>query len=105
MKKIINGLRYDTETATEVTVLRSGEDDKDDEYFTEALYKTQKGAWFIVGNGGIDSKYGLLEEMTGLVMDMDLILPLTEDEVMARLEEHNEVELLEEHFGDRIDDA
>jgi len=87
--------------------LRFGEDDKgdkDDKYFTEALYKTQNGAWFIVGNGRPDSKYGLMDE-SGLIMDMDLLLPLTEDEVMARLEEHNEVELLEEHFGDRIDDA
>lgn len=57
MKRIIDGKKYDTETAEQVgeyEYRRRG----DFSWYCEALYRTQKGAWFLTGEGGACSKYG-----------------------------------------------
>lgn len=56
MKKIICKVEYDTEKATLVKKVASGNFGESDGY-EEALYQTDKGAYFLYVNGGADSKY------------------------------------------------
>ena len=56
MKKIICKVEYDTENATLLKKVTSGNFGESDGY-EEALYQTDKGAYFLYVNGGADSKY------------------------------------------------
>ena len=56
MKKTICKVEYDTENATLVKKVTSGNFGESDGY-EEALYQTDKGAYFLYVNGGADSKY------------------------------------------------
>ncbi len=51
MKRIINGLRYDTETATKLADWDNGIYGNDFKACEESLYKTKNGAYFIAGQG------------------------------------------------------
>ena len=104
MKKVINGKRYDTETATKVA------DDSysnygDFGYWSEEIYRTKRGNWFLVGEGGAMSPYaravGQNETRGGSV-----IIPFTKKEALAWLEAHTEdSEAYEEYFTDMLEDA
>lgn len=61
MKKIINGKRYDTDTATLIGSAGYGYPG-DFEYWEENLYRKKTGEFFIHGKGGAMSKYS---RMTG----------------------------------------
>lgn len=56
MKAIIEGKRYNTETATEIAYYSWGSY-SDFEHVEETLYRTENGAWFLVGGGGPKSTY------------------------------------------------
>ena len=93
MKKIINGKRYDTETATKVA------DDSysnygDFGYWSEEIYRTQKGNWFLRGEGGDETRDG------------SVIIPFTKKEALAWLEAHtSDSEAYKEYFADVVEDA
>ena len=57
MKKIINGKRYDTETATEIGLGESMCGYTDFNWFTERLYRTKAGQFFLAGEGGPMSRW------------------------------------------------
>ena len=103
MISIINGKRYNTETATEVASYSQGYA-SDFGHFQETLYKTTKGAWFMYGEGGAMSRYsesyGQGERGPG-----SRVVVMTPDEVRSWLESHDEVDNLEEYFGDSLEDA
>jgi hypothetical protein len=52
MKRIIDGKRYDTDTATRVACAESSCYRSDFHYWSEDLYRTPRGRWFIHGEGG-----------------------------------------------------
>jgi hypothetical protein len=53
MKAVVNGKTYNTETATEICELPCNAQGRGDFHWHEtALYRTQKGAFFIAGSGG-----------------------------------------------------
>lgn len=56
MKKIINRVTYNTETALEIGRMACGTFG-DPAGYEEVLYQTKKGAFFIYANGGENSKY------------------------------------------------
>lgn len=56
MKAIINGKRYNTETATEVASDGYGLPN-DFRSWEEVLYLTPRGNWFLWGKGGPMTKY------------------------------------------------
>ncbi len=56
MKKIINRVTYNTETAIEIGRMSSGTFG-DPTGYEEILYQTKKGAFFVYANGGAESKY------------------------------------------------
>ncbi len=103
MKAIIEGLRYDTEKATEVASANSGHHSQDPVWWEETLYKTRKGNWFLHGEGGARSKYG---ETSGQYCNPgSRILPLTDEDAFEWMERHGEVDALETLMGEEIEDA
>lgn len=100
MKRIINGKRYDTETAeliAEHSHLYAGDLGR----FEEALYRTKNGAWFLAGEGGPASKYARHEGNESL--SSKGLRVLTPEHAQAWLEARGELEALERFF--HVEDA
>lgn len=57
MKKIINGKRYDTDTAREMASASSPEGRSDFHWWEETLYRKNTGEFFLFGQGGPASRY------------------------------------------------
>ena len=57
MRKVIDGHRYDTDTARLVGSWESGEDTGDLHYVSETLYRTKAGLYFVHGEGGARTQY------------------------------------------------
>lgn len=57
MRKIINGKKYDTDTAKEIGSRFSGESYRDFSYVEETLYRKRNGEFFLYGSGGPASRY------------------------------------------------
>lgn len=102
MKKIIDGKRFDTDTAEFIDSYSFGRGTF--QYFSEDLYRTVKGAWFLAGEGGARSKYAVAlshSEWRG----GEGITPLSEDEALAWCEVHSSAEVILEHFAHRVEVA
>jgi hypothetical protein len=57
MKAIINGKKYDTETAEPIGEDSSDVGSSDFNYFSETLYRKKTGEFFLYGEGGAMSRY------------------------------------------------
>ena len=102
MKQIINGRKYDTETAEYIASTGFGYSG-DFRYWSEDLYKTEKGNWFIAGEGGPLTRYAV---STGDgTSGSERIIPLSKQEVLEWLESANKPEILEKFFPDDIEEA
>ena len=86
MKKIINGKRYDTETAEFIGSVHPGQL----EYWREELYRKRNGEFFLYVIGGPSSKYG-----SGNAE----IRPLSIKEAQEWTEKHLSADRYEEIFG------
>jgi hypothetical protein len=104
MIQIIDGKRYNTETATEVDDYSNGLGRNDFRCVEETLYLTKKGAWFIRYWGGAMTEYA--ESCGGNARcGGSGIKPITAEEAYEWLEAHANPELVEAHFADRIQEA
>ena len=104
MKKVVNGKRYDTETAALVAA-DSYSNYGDFEYWSEELYRTKRGNWFLCGEGGAMSRYSrsVGQNETG---GGSAIIPLAEGEALAWLDDHTENSgAYEEYFINVLEDA
>jgi len=97
-KKVINGKTYNTETA-DLIETASYKYPSDFEWFKESLYRKKTSEFFLDGEGGGLSKYAE-EGTTGGWTYGSKFIPLTEKEAQAWVEEHSDVELYEELFGE-----
>lgn len=97
MKKIINGRKYDTETARKIGDWNNGKL-YDFDYVIERLYKKKTGEYFLYGEGGAVSKYGV--EVRDGMSDGSDIIPLTEKKALIWAEEHLDADEYEEAFGE-----
>ncbi len=109
MKKIIDGMRYDTDKAVKIgeadNLGRGCDSITDFQYWEAALYKTPRsGRYFLSGRGGAMSRFSQSAGQNSWTGGSDLI-PLTEDEAYQWAEQHLEAEALEQYFPDRIQDA
>lgn len=98
MKKIIDGRKYDTETAEKVLTHDNGYYQTDFYWCEETLYRKKTGEFFIYGEGGAASKYSKIcgnGSCGGCA-----IVPLTEGEAMEFVENCGDVDLYEELFGE-----
>jgi hypothetical protein len=104
MKKIISGHRYDTDKATQIAYATGGaEYTTDFAWWEESLYRTPRGKWFLVGQGGPMSRYAVTtgNETTG----SESLRPISAGQAQEWLEHYGTPELLEKHFRAQIRDA
>ena len=87
MRKVIDGKLYNTETAKQV-----GSDSYshygDFQYWCEELYCTERGNWFLYGEGGEKFSYARSVEQNAAGGGND-ITPLTREEALAWLAARN----------------
>lgn len=103
MVKIIDGKRYNTETATEIAHFWNGLSTSDFRNVSETLYMTKKGGFFLAGEGGPMSKYSQsYGNMTG---GGSGIIPLCKSHAYKWCEKYADSDVIETHFSDMIEDA
>jgi len=102
MQKIINGKKYDTETAEEI-----GEgyysNPNDFHYFAETLYRKRTGEYFLYGEGGPASRYAVAAGQNSW-MGGEKIIPLTIESAKEWAEKYLGADAYEDEFGE-IDDT
>ncbi len=97
MRRIINGKKYDTETA-ELMAEYKISNRRDFNFLEEELYRKKTGEFFLYGEGGANSKYReevALNEWSG----GEAITPLSEDEAKRWVEAYADDEY-EAIFGE-----
>lgn len=104
MKRVTNGKVYNTETAECVATWSSHYYRNDFHYCEESLYRTKKGSWFVVGEGGPLSKYSR-PCFGNCTCGGDGLEPISAAEAQKWLEQRGFVNELEEHFSDSIEEA
>ncbi|AFV24621.1 hypothetical protein Mpsy_2417 [Methanolobus psychrophilus R15] len=103
MIKIIDGKRYNTETSEEIANYENMHNCQDFNYYSETLYKTKKGAYFLYGSGMALSKYGRSngrESYGGHEFEV-----MTPQEAFEWLTEHNLDYEAEEEFPEMIEEG
>lgn len=104
MKKIIDGKRYDTNTAKEIVSASSSVSRSDFHWWRETLYRKQTGEFFLHGEGGPASRYsrsvGLNEWSGG-----ERIMPLSFSEAQQWAEDHLDGDEYERIFGEVSEDG
>lgn len=87
-KMIIDGKRYDTDTADFIHTWDSGHSQDDLHFLTETLYRSPKGTFFLEGEGGAGSSYsrsvGSNTSTSGRAFTI-----LSPEEALTWLEEHD----------------
>lgn len=98
MKKIINGRRYDTDSARELAAFTCEGSRSDFRWWQETLYRKNTGEYFLHGKGGPASKYA---EAVGLNQweGGERIMPLSLEEAQKWAEDHLDGDEYEEIFG------
>jgi len=102
MKKIINGKRYDTDTAEKVAAAYSRLARNDFGYWEEELYRKRTGEFFLYGWGNAASRYSVsagLNSWSG----GEKIIPLTIEEAQEWAEKNLDGDEYEEIFGEVIE--
>ena len=103
MKQIIDGKRYDTETATEIGCDSFG-NTGDFSHWEEALYHTKSCQFFLAGTGGGNTQYAH-QVSSNSRAGGSRITVLSPPEAFAWAESHLTTEEIEGAFGDVIEDA
>tara|TARA_Y100000034_G_C6908851_1_gene422641 strand:- start:272 stop:586 length:315 start_codon:yes stop_codon:yes gene_type:complete len=104
MKRIIDGLRYDTDSATEIADMPCNFHTSDFAYHSTKLYITKNGSWFLAGEGGPSSLWKCRAYDNNSVGG-EGIRPLSKHEAMGYLESWGEIEELEKFFSGEITNA
>lgn len=97
MKKIINGKRYDTKTATEISSWENTPYSSDFNHYSERLFQKRTGEYFLYGRGGPSSKYS---ESAGQNQwsGGEQIAALSPEEAREWAEAHMDADDYAEHF-------
>ena len=105
MKKIINGLRYDTDKATLIGEYHTpGLGSGDFRYWEASLYKTPKsGKFFLAGEGHAMTRFA---SHTGNSSGWgSKLIPMNKEEALEWAEQYLDADDIEEHFADSVEDA
>lgn len=97
MKQIINGKKYDTETARPICSYQYAAPN-DFSYCYEELYLKKTGEFFLYGEGGAMSKYAVNVEQNTW-SGGEKITPITKREALRFAEENMSVDDYEKEFG------
>ena len=98
MKRIINGKRYDTETARKVAEHNNGGGWRDFRHVEEALYCKRTGEYFLAGSGGPQTRYAERVDQNSW-SGGEGIIPLTDTEAREWGEAHMTADEYEAEFG------
>lgn len=98
MKRIINGRKYDTETAELVGSTDNGLFPHDFGYICHELYRKRTGEYFLESEGGAMTRYA--ERDGDGWRGGSVIEPLTYEQARAWAEEHMEADEYEAEFGE-----
>lgn len=99
MKKIINGKKYDTETAKKIGFSTNNLPYSDFTYCDETLYRKKTGEFFLYGEGGAMSKYSQPCGQNCRCGGSEII-PMTEEEAKKWTEKNLNTDEYEEIFGE-----
>jgi len=103
MRKIVEGLVYDTTKAESAAEWRNRYGSQDFKCY-EQLYKTKSESWFLVGEGGPMSSWGQ-NRAGGRTYGSDL-RPLSRDQALSWCEEREiDPDVVMKHFGDMLKEA
>ena len=103
-KAVIDGLTYNTETATEIGHVSGGAYDSSFSRWSGTLYRTKKGRYFIDGSGGARSLFSEPYGRNGSQGGAGIRALAPEDAL--RIAENNfDAETIALHFADHIEDA
>lgn len=103
MKIISNRKIYDTEQALEITSARHSRPNNIS-WYDETLYVSKNGAWFLAGEGGPLSHYGI-DLGEGNKEGARKLTPMSTGEVIIWLEMHEKYSIIEEYFFDQLEVA
>lgn len=98
MRKIIDGRTYNTETSKEIGHWHNGLYTGDMGYCCETLYRNTKGAYFLHGEGGAQSKYA--GQDGDLPCPGEKIIPLSQEDAQEWAEKHLDPDEYEAEFGE-----
>lgn len=98
MKKIINGRLYDTDTAKAIGSYSNGYGAGDLYYLDETLYRKKTGEFFLFGDGGAWTIYGV-ECGNRCWSGGTGIYPISEKDAQEWVEEHLDADTYMELFG------
>ena len=107
MKRIINGMRYDTEKADLIGDASYGcyPGSGDFSHWNASLYRTPKsGRYFLAGEGGAMTQFAT-HFPDGMRGGGSKLIPLEKGEALAWAERYLDPEDVEGAFGDVIEDA
>tara|TARA_R100001086_G_scaffold221483_1_gene138727 strand:- start:830 stop:1138 length:309 start_codon:yes stop_codon:yes gene_type:complete len=98
MKSIIDGKRFDTETATRIAAVGSETISVTDFNYWEAdLYRTPKGRWFLAGRGGPMTMFA--RPNGSRATSGAGIIPVSDTEAQEYLEDGGNLDALELWFA------
>lgn len=103
MKKIINGSRYDTDTAKALGWWETTPDTRDLYYYSEELYRTKAGKYFLHIEGGAGSEAAVQTGSNEWSFG-EHIRPISEDTARKWAEKHLDGDGYEKAFG-TVDDS
>lgn len=105
MKKILDGVRYDTEKMIEIGHASASCPRNDFQWWEATLYKSPRAERYcIAGEGGPMSRFSQSVGQNSWSGGSDLI-PMTRAEALEWAEQHLGPDEIEEAFGDLIEDA
>ena len=103
MRKIINGRKYDTDTAQELGYYSNYGSWNDSNHFEETLFRKKNGEFFLYGEGGPTTKYREPEGQNGWTGG-SRITPLSVDRARDWAEKHLDADEYESIFG-KVDEG
>lgn len=103
MRKIINGKKYDTDTATLVGEHQPEIEISEFTWYREELYRKKTGEYFVYGEGHALSRYAI--NRYGSWAPGEAITPMTYKEAMSWAEENLDADTYESEFGAVDDDG
>jgi hypothetical protein len=104
MKKVIDGLRYDTQKSSQLAYHERGYRSNHN-YVAEGLYRTNNGRYFLAGKGGPASAYAVSVDQNSWSGGQGVIEVGDDVWAVALLESWGDTSALETHFSHLISEA
>ena len=104
MRQIVDGLLYDSENAEVIGECGAFESDRSNfRWWDGTLHRTEKGRFFLAGQGGPMSRFADIEGRTR--RSGSGIQPLTDAEALDLASLHLDSDVVEKHFAHMIEPA